>query len=756
MAKNNSASTSIGQQVEYNIAQLDGLSAYPSTATKIISHFVRSEPSNLADIIESDPALTSKMLTLIHQQGVSLSDENFSIRQAIDKVPPNLIHDALFSVKAFWAVHDQSRSLPRKQLLIHSIAVGICARAIAEIISPKMNSNLAYLAGLLHDIGKLALDQAMPKSFIRITEEAASESCSSCAIEQKHLGTDHAIIGKRLAEKWHLPNQIVLAIWLHHLNTTKISETMPEARIAQIVQLADITARTCQIGQSGSYDTPDPDLAKAITRSLAIDPEHLQQIRQNLADAVAKRSNILGLNLPNAVASYCDNIASAACQMAKQITEISIKDAKLHSSASHFDFMTDFFSSINFASSAIEIAENFAVSWQKFYQTGPVCVYLISNGRSQTLEAAVARNLSQSSMVLLNAPSDTTPIPQAAAKDFKVFDIDDSTEWLFEQLDVDFDRSRTKLLPLLGKDKAIGAIVFELRHPGRIEALQDKLKAITSMVGAILDIAIGMKNQQHYAEQFARMITEPAEKEIKTKSKPEPVVEKKTDEIISDGSLTAFAEIAAGAAHELNNPLSVISGRAQLLAESETDPEKKYSLTQIQKNSGELAFIIDDLMGFANPPDPRRQQTGIGQIIDEALQLAAQKTGIESVNAEVEMDPKAENVFVDSAQIVSAVANIISNSVESRSNDDEPIKISTRIDTSNSNLVLAITDTGCGMDQETVQKATYPFFSAKPAGRKRGMGLAYANRMIQLNGGSLNIKSKPGEGTTVTVTLPCR
>jgi two-component system NtrC family sensor kinase len=69
---------------------------------------------------------------------------------------------------------------------------------------------------------------------------------------------------------------------------------------------------------------------------------------------------------------------------------------------------------------------------------------------------------------------------------------------------------------------------------------------------------------------------------------------------------------------------------------------------------------------------------------------------------------------------------------------------------------VQIIDTGCGMDPETVQKVTRPFFSAKVAGRKRGMGLAYAARFIQLNKGSLNISSEAGSGTTVTICLPCK
>lgn len=69
---------------------------------------------------------------------------------------------------------------------------------------------------------------------------------------------------------------------------------------------------------------------------------------------------------------------------------------------------------------------------------------------------------------------------------------------------------------------------------------------------------------------------------------------------------------------------------------------------------------------------------------------------------------------------------------------------------------IVIADHGCGMDAETLRKATHPFFSAKPAGRKRGMGLAYAARFIQLNKGTLTLASQPAKGTTATICLPQR
>ena len=82
------------------------------------------------------------------------------------------------------------------------------------------------------------------------------------------------------------------------------------------------------------------------------------------------------------------------------------------------------------------------------------------------------------------------------------------------------------------------------------------------------------------------------------------------------------------------------------------------------------------------------------------------------------------------------------------------MKISAENDETADSVKLTITDCGYGMDSITLRKAIQPFFSAKEAGRKRGMGLAYAARLIQINKGSLNITSQPGEGTTVSIYLP--
>jgi putative nucleotidyltransferase with HDIG domain len=729
-------------QVELVIRQLESLSILPSVAAQFFSKLLqpRFSSSAIADIIELDPALAAKALFLIHKQDLDFSGEKFSLRQALDKLPEHLIRDVFFSLKILGAFDsNEERAFLRKKQTLHALAVACCAKDIAEIILPRMDPQLVHCAGLLHDIGKLALQEAMPKSFVHIIEAAKSTGSSACATEQKHLGIDHTILGKRLAQKWHLPEQISLAIWLHHSDATSISDSIPEVRIAQVVQLADSLARQSGLGQSGSFDSPEP--AEQIAQSLSVGFEQLEQIRQKLPEIVKQKSEVLGLDLPNAVSAYCDIVHTNAARLAHEQTELSLENRQLQSASSHFDFIKDLLLSINSADGAIDIAENFAARWQKFYQTGMVCLYLAPQAGSQSLEAVLVENLLQTKQVYLNVPAETPAIPRVIARDFAILDAHDGIEWLLEQLDVDFDLSQTKMMPLLSDGRAVGAILFELRYPADVELFREKFKTITSIAGSVLEVACSAGKQQHFVEQIARLLVKSEE------IKPQDAIDK---------SLDALVEMAAGAAHELNNPLSVISGRAQFLNQAEIVQEKKQALTQIQENADKISRIIEELMNFARPQEPRRVQVNVKQMLDEAVQLTSQKTGVEHINVQIEVAEDLKSVFVDSAQIVSSIANVLSNAIESYTGTLGPIKVTAAAEESGNFVKLQISDLGCGMDTQTLEKATQPFFSAKPAGRKRGMGLAYAQRIIQLNKGRLRIISQPGSGTTVTIILPCK
>jgi len=724
----------IWRQAELIIRRLSSLSTLPAVAVQYFSKLATGQmsPAALADIIESDAALTAKILTLANQQNISFSNDKPNIKEAVCNLPATVIRDAVLSVKVFDAFDlslapDTEHILPPKQLAKHGLAVACCAKDIAKYISPD-NEQMAFSAGLLHDIGKLAVEEAMPKSFEKIVQQAKNSNSCICETEQEHLNLDHTIIGKRLAEKWQLPNEIVFAIWLHHSDTEMLAAHQPDWQIAQIVQLADMIARHLNIGQSGSFDSINPTDISTLGQSLGLGNEQLGQIQSELPAKVEEKISLLGLNMASAESEFSKVAHQSAATLAANNSSLSTENLKLTTDSSHFDFVTNFLSSINSQMTAIEVANQLALQWQSFYQTGVTCIYLKEN-----LDAVVIE-IGQNKPVTLNANQQEI-IPVQIQNQFAILPGTDCPQWLKQQIDLDF--SKAKVMPLLSNGQAIGAIVCEFNFPVGSSQQLARFEAITSTVAGIIVLAQARQKQQQIGEQFAQLLSK-----YKTAQ----------GEIASSKMILGLAEMAAGAAHEFNNPLSIISGRVQLLSQVETDEQKKQMLSQIDASTTELAKIIEDLMSFAEPKEPKPELTSIDSLINQAVKQTIKKHNKKVLEIQIEGTKDAESSFVDSEQITKAISNIFSNSLESYPGADGPIKVS--VSANDEHIQIKISDTGCGMDDTTLTKATEPFFSAKPAGRQRGMGLSQAKRLIELNKGTLSLTSQPEIGTTATVMLP--
>ncbi|MEJ2700862.1 MAG: HDOD domain-containing protein [Sedimentisphaerales bacterium] len=498
------------RQVELAVGRLSSLSTLPGAGAKLFSELLRGQlsPSAMIELTESDPAFAAGLLSLIGRRALIPSEGRFSLRQALDKLGPDEIRDAALSIRVA-APRDPEEHL-RTGLWLHSLAVACCAGDIAaELALPGVNPETAYWAGLLHDIGKLALLDAMPKSLARIFEQAESAEQGSRTIEREHIGIEHTAIGKHLAQRWALPDFVVLAAWLHHSETVTIAREAPETSIAVVVQLADSIARQSGIGRSGSFDAPEP--IEPLTEHLGIDVERLRDIHQNLLTAVEERSRVLALDVPNAASDYAEAVHAAASRFARQQVELTEENRELKSASSHLDFVTDFLLGLSSTASPLDIAEDFAVRWQKFYQTGMVCLYLTPLATCETFEAVIVENLSQSRLISLNVSEEGPVVPKAITNTFAILNAYDHIPWLLEQTDVDFDVNRTKLVPLLSGNKAIGAIAFELHYPGDVKLFEDRFKTSASIAAVVLDMALAQEGHQYFAENFARLIAKPSE-----------------------------------------------------------------------------------------------------------------------------------------------------------------------------------------------------------------------------------------------------
>ncbi len=220
---------------------------------------------------------------------------------------------------------------------------------------------------------------------------------------------------------------------------------------------------------------------------------------------------------------------------------------------------------------------------------------------------------------------------------------------------------------------------------------------------------------------------------------------------VAEARLEALREFAYGAGHEINNPLANIAARAQALLIDEKDPERRRRLSTIVDQAFRARDMIGGLMLFARPPKPQRAAVAVDGLVRPVVEAAQPAATARGVRFEYSPPPAPVEAFVDAAQVVEALRVIVANAFEAVE-DGGRVAIDGRAGAGVIEVVIA--DDGRGMDAETLRRAFDPFFSGRDAGRGIGLGLPKAWRLIESNGGAVQVESQSGAGTRVTVSLP--
>ncbi len=210
--------------------------------------------------------------------------------------------------------------------------------------------------------------------------------------------------------------------------------------------------------------------------------------------------------------------------------------------------------------------------------------------------------------------------------------------------------------------------------------------------------------------------------------------------------LTALGEMSAGIAHELRNPMAVISGYLTLLSKK-TDPASQAIIRDITAEINGMNRIIGDLLTFARPAALNRVNVRIRELIDGCVGTVLQATNADSrIKTVVDID--GIEMQADEVLMRQAFTNLLQNAVEAMPEGGE-LSIAGR---AGRNLVLHIADTGMGIAPDALKKVFLPFFTTKDKGV--GLGLALVHKIVLSHGGRIEVKSTEGRGTTFTVILP--
>jgi signal transduction histidine kinase len=218
--------------------------------------------------------------------------------------------------------------------------------------------------------------------------------------------------------------------------------------------------------------------------------------------------------------------------------------------------------------------------------------------------------------------------------------------------------------------------------------------------------------------------------------------------------LRALAEFAAGAGHEINNPVATIVGYAQQLLATETDPDRRHALATIGAQAYRIRDMIGDVMLFARPPALRPQNLDLASVVREQTAKIADEAKAASIRIEVQADAVIP-ILADPVQLRIVVSSLLRNSFEALGQGGNVIITARAIENSGQPVaLLSISDDGSGLSDADREHLFDPFYSGRQAGRGLGFGLSKVWRIVTLHDGQIDVGTPVTGGITFTIQWP--
>jgi two-component system NtrC family sensor kinase len=236
------------------------------------------------------------------------------------------------------------------------------------------------------------------------------------------------------------------------------------------------------------------------------------------------------------------------------------------------------------------------------------------------------------------------------------------------------------------------------------------------------------------------------------------LMEKKLQEthlqLVSSEKMASLGKLAAGIAHEINNPLGGILIYSSLMMEDlpEEDP-KRGDLARIVQETGRCKEIVKSLLEFARQTEPKKEPTDINRAINDGLFFLVNQALFHNIRIVKNLDPFLPFVRGNSSQLKQVFMNIIVNAAEAM-HGNGTLTIATSLSPDRKTVWIEFADTGEGIPEENLSRIFDPFFTTKDVGKGTGLGLATSYGIVQDHGGTINVRSKVGLGTSFIIELP--
>jgi two-component system NtrC family sensor kinase len=218
--------------------------------------------------------------------------------------------------------------------------------------------------------------------------------------------------------------------------------------------------------------------------------------------------------------------------------------------------------------------------------------------------------------------------------------------------------------------------------------------------------------------------------------------------------LASLGEMAAGLAHELNNPLTGILALSQLLMNSNLPAEQKEDIECIHNEANRASKIVKNVLLFARKKTGENDRSSPNEVIKEILKLREYDERMNNISVVTNLEENLPNIPLEKGQLQQVFLNMMSNaeSAIKEIHDSGTIKITTQ--RVNNHVNILFSDNGCGIKKQVIPRIFDPFFTTKEIGKGTGLGLSICYSIIVKHGGKINVKSRVNEGTAFTIRMP--
>ena len=727
------------------------LPSFPSVTIRALSLSLKEDVDikSLAHVIVGDPALVVTILKHANSSEKLRRKKITDVSHAISVVGISDLQCILLNKISFGFLEKCKENKDvlalHKEILNHSLITGIFSHLIAKLTYPELKQE-AFSCGILHDVGKLAIFSCEEENYIKLIKNRRKTGKDSLCLENEILGFDHTILGRRLAKEWNLSEALIEVISYHHLNIESLGFVEDNFPLICIIKLANILAH--EFVFDGEILEEENNEKNLLVKELKLNNKELKNIKHLFLEEYKDKATLFDLK-ENFEQIFIETVERANRHISQLALKLSEQKRELKTNY-EFQKLVNKIGLVTSGSSNVkELFRNIARVFVNFPVFKAGLIYILDR-ENWILEGHIWHQSKKSRPIRCFLDKEGRPVwDQQTSK--------------FPNLLKELFSSYKKRIFVEQTAKLNLAICYKYPFytvPIYSEKIDIQGELCLTPVSKSYSIS---DKEKYYLGQIVKLVVSTLEN-IRLIER----LEKKNEELIyalwknqqlqkkilHTERLAIAGQLAAGAAHEINNPLAVINARVQLLQLKETDEVKKKHLNQVIEQIERISNILTRLMDFARPAPPVLTTVDIHSLLDKVVDFVGPGLRKYKIVVKKEYEKELQPIKADPTQLEQVFLNLIINAQHAMEQTGGTLLLKTCQNSVDKQVIIEITDQGCGIPKKQLKNVFDPFFTTKEPGKGTGLGLSISNSIIENHYGKLEIKSKEGVGTTVKVILP--